>query len=56
MADIIENEELDRDTVKAEALEQLFEKKYNLLTETSVSVKNSYVNKMHGTKYVIVFK
>ncbi|KAL0869488.1 hypothetical protein ABMA27_005773 [Loxostege sticticalis] len=50
MADIIDNEELDKDTVDSEALKQLFSQNYNLLTETTVSAKKSYVNKLHGTK------
>lgn len=50
MADIIDNEEIDRDTVGQEVLEQQFSRKYKLLAETVVSLKKSYVNKLHGTK------
>ncbi|XP_028172706.1 WD repeat-containing protein 89-like [Ostrinia furnacalis] len=50
MADIIENEELDKDTVDSNTLKQLFNKNYDLLAETTVSEKKSYVNKIHGTK------
>ncbi|KAJ8718221.1 hypothetical protein PYW07_006151 [Mythimna separata] len=50
MADIIDNEEVDRDTVEPEVLEQQFQKKYKLLTETAVSLKKSYINKLHATK------
>lgn len=50
MADIIDNEEVDKDTVEPEVLEELFNKSYNLLCETSVHAKKSYVNKLHGTK------
>lgn len=50
MADIVDNEEVDRDTVDPEVLEQQFHKKYNLLTESAVSLKKSYINKLHATK------
>ncbi|CAH1640496.1 unnamed protein product [Spodoptera littoralis] len=50
MADIIDNEEIDRDTVEPEALEQHFRKKYKLLTECAVTLKKSYINKLHATK------
>lgn len=49
MADIIDNEEIDRDTVEPEALEQHFRKKYKLLTECAVTLKKSYINKLHAT-------
>lgn len=48
--DIIDPEEIDRDIVEPEALDQQFSKKYKLLTETAVSLKKSFVNKLHGTK------
>ncbi|XP_049877243.1 WD repeat-containing protein 89 [Pectinophora gossypiella] len=50
MAEIIDNEEIDRDTIEPEILEQQFSQKYKLLTETAVSVKKSYIKKLHGTK------
>ncbi|KAJ8717518.1 hypothetical protein PYW08_005917 [Mythimna loreyi] len=50
MADIVDNEEVDRDTVEPEVLEQQFQKKYKLLTESAVSLKKSYINKLHATK------
>lgn len=50
MTDIIDNEEVDRDTVSSQDLEQQFSKKYKLLAETAVSLKKSYINKLHGTK------
>ncbi|XP_075980919.1 WD repeat-containing protein 89 [Anticarsia gemmatalis] len=50
MADIVDTEEVDRDTVEAEVLEQQFQKKYKLLTEIAVSLKKSYINKLHGNK------
>lgn len=50
MADIIDTEEEDRDIVGPEEIEQLFSKKYNLLSETAVSLKKSYVNKLATTK------
>lgn len=53
--DIIDPEEEDRDTVEPDVLEQLFSRKYKLLTETAVSLKKTYVNKLHGTKYVIQY-
>lgn len=50
MADIIETQEVDKDTVEPEVLEQQFSKKYKILTETAVSLKKSYINKLHGSK------
>ncbi|XP_047030770.1 WD repeat-containing protein 89 [Helicoverpa zea] len=50
MADIVDTEEVDRDTVEPDVLEQQFQKKYKLLTETTVSLKRSYINKLHATK------
>ncbi|XP_053614982.1 WD repeat-containing protein 89 [Plodia interpunctella] len=50
MGDIIDNEEIDKDTLDPETLEQLFNKKYDLIAETNVSVKKSYINKITGTK------
>lgn len=50
MADIIDTEEVDKDTVDLKVLNQKFSQKYNLLTETAVSLKKSYINKIHGTK------
>ncbi|XP_048483679.1 WD repeat-containing protein 89 [Plutella xylostella] len=50
MADIFDNEEIDKDTVEEEELYQLFPENYNLLTEKAVSLKKSYINKLHGTK------
>lgn len=50
MADIVDTEEVDRDTVEPEVLEQQFQKKYKLLTEIAVSLKKSYINKLHATK------
>lgn len=50
MADIIDTEEVDRDTVEEEVLEQLFKNKYKLVTENAVSLKKSYINKLHGNK------
>lgn len=48
--DIIENEELDKDTVGADELNSLFSKKYNLLTETAVTLKATYINKLSLSK------
>ncbi|XP_013192655.2 WD repeat-containing protein 89 [Amyelois transitella] len=50
MADIIDSEDFDKDTVDSETLEQLFSKKYELIAETTVSLKKSYINKLAGTK------
>lgn len=50
MADIIENSEIDKDTVAQEDIEKLFNKNYYLLTETAVSLKKSYINKLDVTK------
>lgn len=50
MADIIDTEELDRDIVDQEVLEQQFKNKYKLVTETAVSLTKSYINKLHGNK------
>lgn len=50
MSDILENEEIDKDTVEPEVLARLFHKPYNLVKETSVSVKKSYINRISGTK------
>ncbi|XP_073953130.1 WD repeat-containing protein 89 [Choristoneura fumiferana] len=50
MADIIDTEEEDRDIINAEELEQTFSKKYNLLSETAVSLKKTYINKLATTK------
>ncbi|KAJ0173894.1 hypothetical protein K1T71_010040 [Dendrolimus kikuchii] len=47
---IIDYEEIDKDTVESEILEQQFNKKYTLLTETAVSLKQSYINKLDSTK------
>ncbi|KAM3959383.1 WD repeat-containing protein 89 [Aphomia sociella] len=44
MGDIVEDEEIDRDTVNN--LEQLFKNKYNLMCETGVSIKKSCLNKL----------
>ena len=55
MADIVDNEEVDRDTVEPEVLEQQFQKKYKLLTESAVTLKKSYINKLHATKWVYHF-
>lgn len=53
MSDILDTEEPDRDTVRTEDLEQQFSKKYKLLAETAVSLNKSYINKLHGTKWVL---
>ncbi|XP_059048783.1 WD repeat-containing protein 89 [Achroia grisella] len=50
MADIIDNEEIDKDTVESKDLEQIFNKKYSLMCETAVSLKKSYLNKLSGVK------
>ncbi|XP_046969999.1 WD repeat-containing protein 89 [Vanessa cardui] len=50
MTDIIENEEIDKDTVTPEELDNLFSQKYNLLTETAVTLKKTYINKLSLTK------
>lgn len=50
MAEIIDTEEVDKDTVDLDDLNKQFSHKYNLLTETAVSLKKSYINKIHGTK------
>lgn len=50
MAAIIDTEEIDRDIVNQEVLEQQFKKKYKLVTETAVSLTKSYINKLHGNK------
>ncbi|XP_041984576.1 WD repeat-containing protein 89 [Aricia agestis] len=50
MTDIIEDVAIDKDTVESADLEKLFNKKYNLLTETAVSLKKSYINKLDVTK------
>lgn len=50
MADIIDTGEEDRDIINAEELEQTFSKKYNLLSETAVSLKKTYINKLATTK------
>lgn len=52
MAEIVDTEEVDKDTVEVNILNQQFSQKYNLLTETAVSLKKSYINKIHATKYV----
>ncbi|RVE41914.1 hypothetical protein evm_013439 [Chilo suppressalis] len=49
MDDIIDKEELDKDTVEPTIIEQLFQRNYNLLTQTAVTLKKSYVNKLDGT-------
>lgn len=54
MAEIIDTEEVDKDTVDLTVLNQQFSQKYNLLTETAVPLEKSYINKIHGTKYVSV--
>lgn len=48
--DIIENEEADKDTVEENVLQELFPKKYDLMTEIEVSLKKTYINKLSGTK------
>ncbi|XP_050352550.1 WD repeat-containing protein 89 [Nymphalis io] len=50
MCDIIENEEIDKDTVSLEELDKLFSRKFNLLTETAVTLKTTYINKLSLTK------
>ncbi|XP_026763367.2 WD repeat-containing protein 89 [Galleria mellonella] len=50
MGDIIDNEEIDRDTVESKDLEQIFNEKYTLLCETAVTLKKSYLNKLSGIK------
>ncbi|CAH2042757.1 unnamed protein product, partial [Iphiclides podalirius] len=50
MTDIVENEEVDKDTIDEIGIEQQFYKKYELLTETTVSNKKAYINKITGTK------
>ncbi|XP_038211077.1 WD repeat-containing protein 89 homolog [Zerene cesonia] len=50
MSDIVENLEIDRDIISADELEQQFNKKYNLLTETAVTLRRSYINKLSVTK------
>lgn len=53
MADsIIENVEIDKDTVSLEELNTLFSKKYNLLAETAVTLKKTYINKLSVSKLV----
>ncbi|VVC96514.1 unnamed protein product [Leptidea sinapis] len=47
MMDIIDNEEIDRDTVTEEELQQQFNKQYKLASETTVRIKGSYINKLH---------
>lgn len=54
MAEIVESEEVDKDTVDLKVLNQQFSQKYNILTESAVSLKKSYINKIHGTKYVSI--
>ncbi|CAH0401491.1 unnamed protein product [Chilo suppressalis] len=49
MDDIIDKEELDKDTDEPTIIEQLFQRNYNLLTQTAVTLKKSYVNKLDGT-------
>lgn len=50
MADIVDNEENDRDTVEPEELEQMFSKKYKIVTEHAVSLLHSYIHRLDGTK------
>lgn len=50
MAEIIDHEELDRDTVDLDVLDQQFGKKYTLLTEKAVSLDKSYINSLHVNK------
>ncbi|OWR41806.1 putative WD-repeat protein YNL035C [Danaus plexippus plexippus] len=50
MADIVENLEIDKDTVSVDELEKIFSKKYNLLTETAVTLKKTYINKLSINK------
>lgn len=50
MGDIIENEEVDRDTISPEEIEQQFSNKYNLVTELAVTLQRSYINKLSVTK------
>lgn len=50
MTDIVENLEIDKDIVDEDTLEQLFNVNYKLLVETAVSLKKSYINKIHGNK------
>lgn len=50
MADIIDNEEVDKDTIETEKLEQQFSTCYRLLAEQAVSLNKSYINKLNGTK------
>ncbi|CAG5055717.1 unnamed protein product [Parnassius apollo] len=50
MSDIIENEEIDKDIVEQNVIEEQFSKKYDLLTETAVAHKKTYINKLSGTK------
>ncbi|XP_072943026.1 WD repeat-containing protein 89 [Epargyreus clarus] len=50
MSDIVENEEIDRDTVESDELERLFNKQYNLVTETAISLNKSYINKHSVSK------
>ncbi|XP_023938408.1 WD repeat-containing protein 89 [Bicyclus anynana] len=48
--EIIENTEIDKDTVSSKELESLFSKKYNLLAETAVTLKKTYINKLSVSK------
>lgn len=50
MTDIIDNEEIDKDTVPPEVIEEHFQKHFNLITETAVTLKKSFINKLHATK------
>lgn len=50
MAEIVDTGEIDKDTVDIKDLDKQFSQKYNILTETAVSLKKSYINKIHGTK------
>ncbi|XP_034835053.1 WD repeat-containing protein 89 [Maniola hyperantus] len=50
MADIIENIEIDKDTVSPEELNTLFSKKYSLLAETAVTLKKTSINKLSVSK------
>ncbi|XP_039759534.1 WD repeat-containing protein 89 [Pararge aegeria] len=49
-SDIVENSEIDKDTVSPEDLETLFSKKYKLLAETAVTLKKTYINKLSVSK------
>lgn len=50
MCDIIENEAIDKDTLPADEIDKIFNKPYNLLAETAVTLKKSYISKLSITK------